>query len=152
MARGNVLEVAIAVETNDMDSLPDLCRVNLVHRNDWARLLLYHFQLWNTGPVSRNAFLTALANGRHLCRQALRDVGITTVDVKPSTRCHVFRAVNHGALKRCNDRDAKSKARSRATTSFEIGDENQWTTREIRRKEKQSCIHEAVPVREYGPH
>jgi hypothetical protein len=54
-----------------MDSLPDLCRVHFVLCDDWVRLFLYHFLLWNTDPVSRSAFLTALANGRHLYRQAL---------------------------------------------------------------------------------
>ena len=55
----------------EMDSLPDLCRVHFVLCDDWVRLFLYHFLLWNTDPVSRSAFLTALANGRHLYRQAL---------------------------------------------------------------------------------
>lgn len=63
LAKSIVLEVVSALATNEMPILPDLYRVDFVHRGDWARLFFYRFLLWNTGTVSSSAFLTAaLAN------------------------------------------------------------------------------------------
>lgn len=67
MARSSVLEVADAEASNEMDSSRDSCCANFV---PCAHLSLHYFLVWITGPVSRSAFLTALANGRHLYRQA----------------------------------------------------------------------------------